>query len=155
MALVTVAVATSAQAGPPRHGYDAAGAGRSDSGLRWELGSRAGAAPCLRLSLGARLKARAWDCYEDYLTAVRIYPDCERDEAYIYGPVPRRVVRVVVVYNFNRARRASVFHPVERPGAVYLATLSHLRDLRHVRAYARAGRLVDDIRVGFSDACAR
>jgi hypothetical protein len=62
---------------------------------------------------------------------------------------------VVVVYNFNRARRASVFHPAERPGAVYLAALSHLRDLRHVRAYARAGRLVDDIRVGFSDACAR
>lgn len=148
-----LALIAQAQAELPRHGYERAGSGRSDSGVRWVLGSRAGSAPCLRLSLGAPAKPRAWDCYADYLTAVGVYADCERDEAYVYGPVPRRVVRVVAIYNFNRARRASVLRPDDRSGRMYLATLSHLRDLRHVRAYSRGGHLVDDIRVGFSDTC--
>ena len=140
-----------AHAGIPRQGYVTAGSGTSDSGVRWALGTRRGSAPCMRLSLAS--KPRAWDCFQDYFTAVSIYPDCERDEAYVYGPLPRRVVRVVVIYNYGRARRASVFHPDGRPGAVYLAALPHLRDVRNVRAYARGGHRVDDIRVGFSDVC--
>jgi hypothetical protein len=157
LALMSAAFVAPTQAALPRHGYEHAGSGRSDSGLRWELGSRAGAAPCLRLSIATaprgQSRPRAWDCFQDYFTAVAVYPDCARDEGYVYGPLPRRVTRVVVTYNYGRTRRAAVFAPADRPGRFYAVSVSRLRRLAHVRAYARGGRLVDDVRVGFSDVC--
>jgi|SRR4051794_17467333 hypothetical protein len=150
-----VDAAHTVRTGLPRHGYETVGDGRSESGLRWSLAVRPGSAPCMRLSLAARPterpRPRAWDCFGDFMTDVVIYPDCVNDDAYVYGPVPRRVVRVVVIYNHGRRRRGDVFR--RSPGGFYLAALSRLRALRDVRAYARGGHLVDDLRIGFSDVC--
>lgn len=110
----------------------------------------------MRVSIGTRIttaRPRAWDCFQDFFTDLVVYPDCSRDEAYAYGPTRPNVTRVVITYNYGRRRRAVVAGAPGSPGRLYIAALSHLRAVRRVKAYARGGRLVEDVRVGSGTIC--